>query len=135
MSTFLDITQGVATGRTGKIMSGGQMVDACSSGVPITTIINPGSSYSLRFPNWGDIGYRILPNANFSIELSGGNTGELQKITIIIQQPITGNCEAVWPENIQWDEKPFVDSRIGYVSIFEIIWDGLGNYYGRMIYG
>lgn len=135
MSTFLDFTQGVSTGRTGKIMSGGQMVDAVTCGVPITTLVNPGNTQTLSFPQWGDIAYRILPTGNCSLSIQNGNTGELQKMTIIVQQPYDGNCEITLPDTINWSNKPFIDSRIGSVSILEIIWDGAQNFYGRLIYG
>lgn len=135
MGNTFDFTSGVAQGRTGRNMSGGQMVDACSSGVPISTIVNPGASYTLKFAEWGDIGYRLVPEKNCSLSLSGGNMNELQKITLIIQQPPTGNCEITLPSNINWTNKPFIDSQIGSVSILEIMFDGGMNYYGRLIYG
>lgn len=135
MSTFLDISQGVAKGRTGKIMSGGQIVDAVSNGIPIITNIVNSSETTLSFANWGDIAYRLLLNQNTTISVSGGNTSELQKMTIIIQQPMDGGCEVTLPQNINFDKTVFIDSRIGSVSILEIIWDGSQNYYGRIIYG
>lgn len=135
MSTFLDISQGVAKGRTGKIMSGGQIVDAVSNGTPIITNIVNSSETTLSFANWGDIAYRLLLNQNTTISLSGGNTGELQKMTLVIQQPMNGGCEVTLPDTINFDKAVFIDSRIGSVSILEIIWDGAQNYYGRIIYG
>lgn len=135
MSTFLDISQGVATGRTGKIMSGGQIVDAVSSGIPIITKIINSSETTLSFANWGDIGYRLLLNQNTTISLSGGNTGELQKMTLVIQQPMDGGCEVTLPDNLNFNQSVFIDSRIGSVSILEILFDGSQNYYGRIIYG
>lgn len=135
MSTFLDISQGVATGRTGKVMSGGQIVDAVSCGVPITTQIINSPSTTLSFANWGDIGYRLLLNQNTTLSLSGGNKGQLQKMTLIIQQPMNGGCEVILPDNLNFNQPVFIDSRIGSVSILEILFDGIQNYYGRIIYG
>lgn len=135
MSTILDISQGVAKGRTGKVMSGGQIVDAVSNGTPIITNIVKDSETTLSFANWGDIGYRLLLNQNTTLSLSGGNKGELQKMTLIIQQPMNGGCEVTLPDSIKFDKPVFIDSRIGSVCILEILFDGSQTYYGRLIYG
>lgn len=137
MSETFDITSGVAKGQMGRRMSGSQIVDACSAGIPIYTIINPGPSCNLKFANWGDVGYRIIPNENCVLNITAGNLNELQKITIIIEQPISGGCEITLPDDITWTGNipPFIDSQIRARSILEVIWDGAATLYGRMIYG
>ena len=136
MVTVLDFSVGVATGAGGNTLSGGQIVDAVTSGTPILTKLNPGASCSLSFANRGNIGYRILPNQNCTLSVIGGNVGELQIMNIIIQQPYNGNCEITWPDNVIWPNgTAFVDSRIGSICCIEIMWDGASRYYGRAIFG
>lgn len=136
MPTLLDFTAGVATGAGGNTLSGGQIVDAVTSGVPMVTKINPDLDVALSFARCGDIGYRLLLSQNCTLSLTGGNLGELQKMHSFMQQPFAGNCEVQWPENVFWaDDAPFVDSRIGSVCCCEIIWDGASRYYGRKIFG
>lgn len=136
MLTLLDFSAGAATGVGGITFSGGQIVDAITSGIPILTKANPGTSCSLEFGNCGNIGYRILPNEDCTLSISGGNAGELQIMRVLIQQPYGGDCEIAWPDNVVWPEGTvFVDSRIGAVCCVEIMWDGASRYYGRLIFG
>lgn len=136
MPTLLDFSAGVATGAGGNTLSGGQIVDAVTSGIPMLTKANPGASCDLPFANRGNIGYRILPDQNCALSVSGGNVSELQIMRVLIQQPYGGNCEITWPDNVIWPEgAAFVDSRIGAVCCVEIMWDGASRYYGRLIFG
>ncbi|OAZ73917.1 hypothetical protein BJI49_07590 [Acetobacter pasteurianus] len=136
MTTLLDFSAGVATGAGGNTLSGGQIVDAVTSGTSILTKLNPGASCDLPFAKRGNIGYRILPDQDCALSVSGGNVGELQTMHILIQQPFSGNCEITWPDNVIWPSgAPFVDSRIGAVCCVEIMWDGASRYYGRLIFG
>ncbi|ARW10042.1 hypothetical protein [Acetobacter ascendens] len=136
MPTLLDFSAGVATGAGGNTLSGAQVVDAVTSGIPMLTLPNSGSACNLVFATCGHIGYRILPNQNCTLNISGGNTGELQMMHVVIQQPYGGNCEITWSDNVVWPEGgAFVDSRIGAVCRVEIMWDGASRYYGRQIFG
>lgn len=136
MPTLLDFSAGVATGASGNTFSGGQIVDAVTSGIPMLTKANPGATCGLPFANRGNIGYRILPDQNCILSLSGGNVGELQTMRVLIQQPYNGNCEITWPDNVIWPEgSAFVDSRFGAVCCVEIMWDGASRYYGRRVFG
>ncbi|WP_250697765.1 hypothetical protein, partial [Acetobacter pasteurianus] len=102
MTTLLDFSAGVATGAGGNTLSGGQIVDAVTSGTSILTKLNPGASCGLPFAKRGNIGYRILPDQDCALSVSGGNVGELQTMHILIQQPFSGNCEITWPDNVIW---------------------------------
>lgn len=135
MSTF-DMTQGLAKGSLGKAMTGGQMVDRLSAGTGIETRIVNGSPISLTFPETGDIGYRLLLQNAGSISLDPGNSGQLQRMTLILQQPYDGNSEVEFETAIYWqDKQPFIDTRAGSVTIIEILSDGSGSFYGRLMYG
>ncbi|WP_215755043.1 hypothetical protein [Acetobacter sp. P5B1] len=136
MSTLLDFSAGVAVGGRGDTLSGGQMVDAIISGAPMTAIINPGATCSLSYAACGDNGYRIMPDADCTLALSGGQSGQIQIMRILIIQPPSGNCVVTWPTNVIWPNgAPFVDSRAGAVMCAEIMFDGDGRYYGRRIFG
>lgn len=136
MSTLLDFSAGVATGAGGNTLSGGQIVDAVTSGTPILTKLNPGASCNLAFASYGNIRYRILPDQDCALSVSGGNVGELQTMRVFTQQPYGGNCEITWPDKVIWPEgAAFVDSRIGAICCVEIMWDGASRYYGRLIFG
>lgn len=136
MSTLLDFSAGVAVGAGGKRLSGAQMVDAVTSGVPILTQASPGPSLSLAFADYGDVAYRILLDQDCQIAISGGNLGELQQMRVLIQQPPNGNCDITWPDNVIWPSgAAFVDSRIGSVCCVEFMWDGASRYYGSKVFG
>ena len=51
MPTLLDFSAGVATGAGGNTLSGGQIVDAVTSGIPMLTKANPGASCDLLWTN------------------------------------------------------------------------------------
>ncbi|MBS1016905.1 hypothetical protein [Acetobacter persici] len=136
MSTLLDFSAGVATGAGGNTLSGGQLVDAVTSGVQMLTAAFPGPKLALTFPEYGDGAVRVLPDRSCTLSLSGGAVGQLQLMRVLIQQPYGGNCDITWPDNVTWpDAATFVDSRIGAVCCVEIMWDGKSQYYGRRIFG
>lgn len=136
MPTLLDFSAGVATGAGGNTFSGGQMVDAVTSGVPMLTAAFPGPTLVLQFPKYGDSAYRVLPDQACTLSLAGGAPRQLQLMRVLIQQPYGGNCEITWPDSMIWpDGAAFVDSRIGSVCCVEIMWDGKSQYYGRRIFG
>jgi len=133
---MIDASGIVVTGASGKRMSLSQVVDVITSGRQIVTKNFFGSSISLNFLEFGDSAFRLLPNEDFSISVSGGVSGQIQIMRLLIQQPYNGNCEITWPNNITWTNSPiFVDTRIGVVSCIDILWDGMSNYYGSMIFG
>lgn len=136
MSILLDFSAGIASGGRGNTLSGGQIVDAITSGAPMTTIVNPGAAYVLSYAAAGDNGYRIMPDMACSLTLSDGQKGQIQIMRVLIIQPPDGNCVVTWPSNIIWpDGTPFVDSRSGAVMCAEIMFDGDDRYYGRRIFG
>lgn len=136
MPSLLDFSAVVATGGRGNTLSGGQIVDAITSGAPMTPIINPGAACALSYAAAGDSGYRIMPDMACSLTLSDGQKGQIQVMRLLIIQPPSGNCLITWPSNVIWpDGNPFVDSRSGAVMCVEIMFDGDGRHYGRRIFG
>ena len=114
-----------------------KLQDAVNSGNPVVPVINPGSNYTASFPSFGDLSYRILLNENLNLDVTGGVPNQLQTITFIIQQPVSGNCEITLDSAIQWINKaPFIDSRIGEFTFFRIFtFDGGKTYWGSLING
>lgn len=136
MSTLLDFSAAVATGGRGNTLSGGQVVDAITSGAPMTSVGLPGATCALSYAASGDNGYRIMLDTTCSLSLSGGQQGQIQIMRVLIIQPPSGNCLVTWPTNVIWPNgAPFVDSRAGAVMCAEIMFDGDGRYYGRRIFG
>ncbi|MFT8463119.1 hypothetical protein [Acetobacter persici] len=136
MSTLLDFSAGVAVGGRGDTLSGAQLVDAATSGVPMLPKVSPGPTLPLQFSAYGDIGFRVIPDQTCSLSISGGVAGQIQRMRILIQQPPAGNCDITWPDDVIWpDGAAFVDSRIGSVCCVDIMWDGASRYYGSKVFG
>ncbi|WP_249203117.1 hypothetical protein [Gluconobacter kondonii] len=117
-------------------MSGAQVVAAVRAGTSMVAVPLPGSAYSLLFPEWGDIAYRLVLRENCTLSLAGGVAGLMQKMRVLIQQPPSGGWEITWPDNVIWtDGPPFVDSRSGSVLCVEFMFDGSSRYYGVKVFG
>lgn len=124
-------------GNMGQKMEAGQLVDACTSSTPLTTLIVNDAAVSLSFLNFDDGAYRLLFPSNGSclVSVQGGQSNAMQKLTVFLQQNYEGNCDITFDSQIRWSGKPpFIDSTAGSVTIVEILHDGSGNYYGRVIY-
>ena len=135
MSRF-DMTQGLAKGSLGQEMTGGQIVDRLSAGIPIENRIVNDPAITLMFPKAGEISYRLLLQKACGISLGQGQKGQLQRMTIILQQPYEGNCEVEFDASVKWQNRqPFIDTRAGSVTIVELMYDGTSQFYGRLIYG
>lgn len=136
MPTLFDFSAGVATGGCGNTLSGAQLVDAVTSGNPMTTFVSSDSVCNLSYAGLGDNAYRIMPDTACSLTISGGQKGQIQIMRVLIIQPPSGNCVVTWPLNVNWpDGVPFVDSRPSAVMCVEIMFDGDCRYYGRRIFG
>lgn len=130
------MTQGLAKGSLGQEMTGGQIVDRLSAGIPVENRIVNDPAITLMFPKAGDISYRLLLQKACRISFGQGQKGQLQRMTIILQQTYEGNCEVEFDAYVRWQNRqPFIDTRAGSVTIVEFMYDGIGNYYGRLIYG
>ena len=135
MSRF-DMTQGLAKGSLGQEMTGGQIVDRLSAGIPIENRIVNDPAITLMFPKAGEISYRLLLQKACGISLGQGQKGQLQRMTIILQQPYEGNCEVEFDASIKWQNRqPFIDTRAGSVTVVELLSDGTSQFYGKLIYG
>lgn len=130
-NTF-DFSSGVATGASGKVLSGGQIVDAVNSGIPSVSILCLSDTQTIEFIR-GEISYRIVPSQDLTLSITGGEIGQYQVIHIIIQQPPISGFQVSLPDNIIWTgEKPFIDSRGGSFTLFDIVtFDGGNSIYGR----
>ena len=135
MST-IDMTEGLAKGSLGSEITGGQIADRLDNIVIIENRIINDSSFLLGFPKSGDIAYRLLVNKSCNLSIEPGRQGLLQRMTIILQQSSDGNCDVDFGTSVNWQgRQPFIDTRAGSVTIVEILFDGMDNYYGRLIYG
>ena len=118
------MTQGLAKGSLGQEMTGGQIVDRLSAGIPVENRIVNDPAITLMF------------RKACRISLGKGQESQLQRMTVILQQPCEGDCEVEFDASVRWhDKQPFIDTRAGSVTIVEFMSDGNGNYYGRLIYG
>jgi len=130
------MTQGLAKGSLGQEMTGGQIVDRLSAGIPIENRIVNDPAITLMFPKAGEISYRLLLQKACGISLGQGQKGQLQRMTIILQQPYEGNCEVEFDASIKWQNRqPFIDTRAGSVTVVELLSDGTSQFYGKLIYG
>lgn len=133
MSTLLDFSAGVATGARGSTLSGGQIVDAVISGVPVETHVNPNAGCVLPFAACGKVAHRLLPAQAIALSLTGGVDGQLQEMLVMVQQTATGNASVTLPAGVIWrGEAPFIDTRAGAVTFF-LLWslDGGNTVFGR----
>ena len=130
------MTQGLAKGSLGQEMTGGQIVDRLSAGILVENRIVNDPAITLMFPKAGEISYRLLLQKACGISLGQGQKGQLQRMTIILQQPYEGNCEVEFDASVKWQNRqPFIDTRAGSVTIVELMYDGTSQFYGRLIYG
>lgn len=106
--------------------------DAVESAIPVKAVLSPGAAYTAAFPAYGSACYRIVLDQDLTLAISGGTQGQYQELIIVVHQPVSGNCNMVLPSNVTWLGKPpFIDSRIGAVSIFKVItFDGGQTYLG-----
>ena len=119
------MTQGLAKGSLGQEMTGGQIVDRLSAGILVENRIVNDPAITLMFPKAGDISYRLLLQKACGISLGQGQKGQLQRMTIILQQPYEGNCEVEFDASVKWQNRqPFIDTRAGSVTLVEILFDG-----------
>lgn len=135
MPTLLDFTAGVAIGAGGNTLSGGQIVDAVSSGPPVVVHVNPDTSLALSFSERGRIAHRVLPVQDTEISIIGGVSGLFQEMLVMVQQSAMGNNMVTLPANIVWQRNPpFIDTRSGAVTFFRF-WtlDGGNTIYGKSI--
>ncbi|MGD7069567.1 hypothetical protein [Acetobacter sp. AAB5] len=135
MPTLLDFTAGVATGAGGNTLSGGQIVDAVTSGPPVVVHVNPDTSLALSFSGCGRIAHRVLPVQDTEISIIGGVSGLFQEMLVMVQQSAMGNAVVALPSGIVWQgAAPFIDIRAGAVTFFRL-WtlDGGNTIYGKSI--
>lgn len=109
-----------------------QIRDAVTSGTPVLPIISPGAAFSAKFPKFGDMAYHLVLDQHCTLDISGGTPVQLQELTFIIQQPISGGCELILPPSLTWIGKPtFIDSRTGALNFFRVFtYDGGNTCFG-----
>lgn len=86
MPTLLDFTHGTASGLGGETLSGQKIVDLLTGTRTAEIITNPGSDLTLGFSG-PDIAYRILLDADISVDITPGVDGKDQNMRVIFQIP------------------------------------------------
>jgi hypothetical protein len=71
-------------------------VDAANGIVPVTEESSP-ATLALAFPASGSNCYDVHLGQNLTLTLSGGTTGQYQKLTLILRQPSGGNIAVTLP--------------------------------------
>lgn len=100
--------------------------------VPVTLVTTPSPTYALKFATAGDAAYDITPNAALTLTLDGGTPGVLQKVTLLLRQPLSGGYAIILPSaRYPSGEAPTVSTVAGQVTILTFLTsDG-----GTTIYG
>lgn len=128
--------QKLIKGGTGSSMYLSQIVDSITGQSALIPKIVTQSSLNIRFPQFGDKAYLLQFNQDCNVTIQNIPTLQFQKITLILQQPIKGNCYPTFTNDIQWEDgkKPFVSIEAGKETIIELI--GFNNKLkGKKIYG
>ncbi len=105
---------------TGLTLSGGTLsASSGSSGIVPAASSNSGANPALAFPASGSSAFDITLTANATFTLSGGATGQLQTITLVIRGG-AGGFTATLPSNIKWPggSIPAVDTSSGSYNEF-----------------
>lgn len=103
-----------------------------TSTTPVTTA-NSGTSQALAFPSSGNAAFNITLTGNCAFSLSGGASGQLQTITLVIRGG-AGGFSATLPAGIKWPGgvAPTVDTSAGSYNEFYIrTLDGGATYSGN----
>ena len=89
--------------------------------VPVTTITTSGPSQALAFSLSGSRAYDVTLTANCSFTVSGGSTGELQTLTLVVRGGAGGFLVNL-PGNVRWKggSPPSVDTSAGAVYVVRI---------------
>lgn len=69
------------------------MAAKCEHGVPVKTHLAVSGKYPLQQPIFGDIVYHLLLAGDATLKVELGKATERQSMTIVIQQPLHGECE------------------------------------------
>ncbi|OUI77781.1 hypothetical protein HK18_01170 [Commensalibacter intestini] len=123
-------------GGTGSSMYLSQIVDSITGQSDLIPKIVTEDTLNIQFPDYGDKVYLLQFNQDCNITIKNVPRLQFQKLTLILQQPINGNCYPTFVNEIEWKDgkKPFVSIEAGKETILEII--GFNNKLkGKKIYG
>ena len=73
-----------------------------SSSTPVTTVAASGTAQALTAASAGDKAYLITLTAACTLTLSGGTTGQLQRVVVLLVQDGAGGRAVTWPSGIKW---------------------------------
>lgn len=104
----------------GLILSNGTLTSS-AIGVPVLAVSASGTSQALSFPLAGSRAYDITLTANCTFSISGGTTGELQTVSLIIRGG-SGGFAVVLPANVKWKggNAPAIDTSSGSINLVRL---------------
>ena len=70
--------------------------------VPVTSVSSSGASQALSFPANGNVAYDITLTADCALTLSGGVSGQMQQITVLLRQDGAAGHTPTPPSGINW---------------------------------
>lgn len=125
-------TNGVATAISlgaGLQLSNG-IITSSAVGIPVLAITASGATQALSFPPSGSRAYDITLNANCTISISGGASGELQTVNLIVRGG-AGGFSVTLPTNVKWKggSAPGLDTTAGSINLIHIQTSDAGTTY------
>ncbi|MGI4798252.1 MAG: hypothetical protein ACRYF2_04885 [Janthinobacterium lividum] len=98
--------------------------------VPVLVSPTSGSTQALQFPSTGNRAYDVTLTANCSFSISGGTSGELQTVTLIIRGG-SGGFSVSLPANVKWKGgiTPTVDTSAGSINLIRLQTSDAGTTY------
>ena len=128
-------TNGVATAVSlgaGLQLLNGTLTSSAGT-IPVTSATASGTTQALAFPSTGSRAYDVTLTANCTFSISGGATGELQTVILIIRGG-AGGFSAALPTNVKWKggTAPAVDTSSGSINFIRLqTSDGGATYAGN----
>lgn len=92
-------------------------------------------TYALRFSTTGNNTYDLTLAGDLQLTISGGVSGQLQQMTVIIRQPSVKGYKATLPQGIIWPQNvpPEITDTPNQISIFTVSTPDAGlTYFGNM---
>lgn len=98
--------------------------------VPVLVNSTSGSTQALQFPPTGSRAYDVTLTANCSFSISGGTSGELQTVTLIIRGG-SGGFSVSLPTNVKWKggAAPTIDTSSSSINVIRLQTSDAGTTY------
>lgn len=86
------------------------------------TIAASGASQALAFATSGDKAYDVTLNANCNFTFTGGVVGQLQTITLVLRQSVSGGFIPTFPAGVKWPGgvAPIPNTTVGRIDVITI---------------